>query len=262
MKKRDPMGMIAGLVLAAAGVAGSLWTRAAAVAEDAATSAKVPFALFLILTLLGIVAAVLGARRLNGKGPAEKTDARNLAYAAMFAALCYIGFSFFKIDIPVGTEKTAFHLGNVFCVLGALLLGGLWGGMAGAVGMTIADLTTGYVTSAPKTFLLKLCIGLIVGLVAHKCFGITKTQDKKKIALGTVVASVAGMAFNVVADPLVGYFYKMWILGVPQEFAKAWAKIGAVTTLVNAVVAVIAASVFYAALRPALQKAKLFPKVP
>ena len=147
-------------------------------------------------------------------------------------------------------------------MLGALLLGGLWGGMAGAVGMTIADLTTGYVTSAPKTFLLKLCIGLIVGLVAHKCFGITKTQDKKKIALGTVVASVAGMAFNVVADPLVGYFYKMWILGVPQEFAKAWAKIGAVTTLVNAVVAVIAASVFYAALRPALQKAKLFPKVP
>lgn len=46
------------------------------------------------------------------------------------AALCYIGFSFFKIDIPVGTEKTAFHLGNVFCVLAALFLGGLWGGMA------------------------------------------------------------------------------------------------------------------------------------
>ena len=102
---------------------------------------------------------------------------------------------------------------------------------------------------------------LLIGLVAHKCFGITKTEDKKRIALGTVVASAAGMAFNVVADPLVGYFYKMWILGVPQEFAKAWAKIGAVTTLVNAVVAVIAASVFYGALRPALRKANLFPKV-
>lgn len=261
MKKRNPYGLAAGLVLAAAGVVGSVLTRGAATAEGATAANAIPFALCLILTLLGIVVAVLGARTLSGKGPEEKADARNLAYAAMFAALCYIGFSFFKIDIPVGTEKTAFHLGNVFCVLGALLLGGLWGGMAGAVGMTIADLTTGYVTSAPKTFLLKLCIGLIVGLVAHKCFGIAKTQDKKKIALGTVVASVAGMAFNVVADPLVGYFYKMWILGVPQEFAKAWAKIGAVTTLVNAIVAVIAASVFYAALRPALQKAKLFPKV-
>lgn len=59
-------------------------------------------------------------------------------------------FPSFKIDIPVGTEKTAFHLGNVFCVLAALFLGGLWGGMAGAVGMTIADLTSGYVTSAPQ----------------------------------------------------------------------------------------------------------------
>ena len=25
------------------------------------------------------------------------------------AALCYIGFAFFKIDIPVGPGKTAFH---------------------------------------------------------------------------------------------------------------------------------------------------------
>ena len=56
-----------------------------------------------------------------------------LAQAGLMAALCYIGFAFFKIDIPVGPEKTAFHLGNVFCVLGALLLGGPWGGLAGAV---------------------------------------------------------------------------------------------------------------------------------
>ena len=41
---------------------------------------------------------------------------RKLCMAALFAALCYIGFTFCKIDIPVGTEKTAFHLGNVFCV--------------------------------------------------------------------------------------------------------------------------------------------------
>ena len=47
-----------------------------------------------------------------------------LAMAALFAALCYIGFSYFRIDIPVGTEKTAFHLGNVFCVLAALFIGG------------------------------------------------------------------------------------------------------------------------------------------
>ena len=178
------------------------------------------------------------------------------------AALCYIGFSFFRIDIPVGTEKTAFHLGNVFCVLAALLIGGFWGGMSGAVGMTIADLTTGYVTSAPKTFLLKLCIGLIAGLVAHKIFHISN-DEKRKIPLPaiTVISCAAGMAFNVIADPVVGYFYKTYILGVPQEVASIWAKMGAVTTLVNAIVAVIVASVFYLALRPALKRSNLLPTI-
>ena len=71
-----------------------------------------------------------------------------LAQTALFAALCYIGFQFLRIDIPLPGGKTALHLGNAFCVLAALLLGGVKGGLAGAVGMTIADLTSGYATSA------------------------------------------------------------------------------------------------------------------
>ena len=76
-----------------------------------------------------------------------------------------------------------------------------------------------------------------------------------------MLSCAAGMAFNVVADPVVGYFYKTYILGVPQEAAAIWAKMGAVTTLVNAVVAVIVASIFYLALRPALKRSNLLPTV-
>ena len=187
---------------------------------------------------------------------------RKLCMAALFAALCYIGFTYCKIDIPVGAEKTAFHLGNVFCVLAALFLGGFWGGMSGAIGMTIADLTTAYVTSAPKTFVLKLCIGLITGLIAHKVFHLSKDgQRKVALPVATALSCAGGMAFNVVADPVVGYFYKMYVLGVPQQAATIWAKMGAVTTAVNAVVAVIAATVFYLALRPALKRSNLLPQV-
>lgn len=188
----------------------------------------------------------------------NKTDTAKLAQAGLFAALCYIGFAFFKIDIPVGPEKTAFHFGNVFCVLAALLLGGFWGGLSGAVGMTIADLTTAYVTSAPKTFLLKLCIGLIVGFVAHTIFKITRKHTKKYVTGATITACACGMIFNIIADPLVGYFYKTYLLGVPQDISKALAKIATLTTSVNAVVAVICASIIYLALRPALKKAGLF----
>ena len=253
MNKKTWTALAASIVVFAAGLFVTLQTRADAIVKGAAASATVPFALGLILTLLGLLGAVVSLL------PARKsTDVRTLTLASIFAALCYVGFTYLRIDIPVGTEKTAFHLGNVFCVLAALFVGGFWGGMAGAIGMTIADLTTAYVTSAPKTFLLKLCIGLIVGLVAHKIFHLSKEHSAKYVTGVTILASACGMAFNVVADPLVGYFYKMYLLGVPQDISKALAKISTVTTGVNAIVAVICASVFYLALRPALKKAGLF----
>ena len=255
MKKKNLPFLISGIIALVAGIVLVCLTRSAALAENASTSATVFFALSLILAIVGLVVLVIGL--LPERRPA---DVRTLVTAAMFAALCYIGFAFFRIDIPVGTEKTALHLGNVFCVLGALFLGGLWGGMAGAVGLTIADLTSAYVTYAPKTFLLKLGIGLIAGLVAHKVFHISKNDQKKvPLPVATVLSCAAGMAFNVVADPLVGYFYKMYVLGVPQEVATIWAKMGAITTLVNAVIAVVVASVLYLALRPALKRANLMP---
>lgn len=236
----------------------TILTRGGAIADGATAAATMKFALSLILLIVSAVALIVTFV------PSRHTvDTRKLTMAAMFAALCYVGFAVFKIDIPVGTEKTAFHLGNVFVVLGALFMGGLWGGMAGAVGLTIADLTSGYVTSAPKTFLLKLGIGLIAGLVAHQVFQISRGKEERKASLpvATVLSATAGMAFNVVADPVVGYFYKTYVLGVPQDAAKIWMKIGAMTTLVNAVIAVIAATVLYLAVRPALEKSRLMPKI-
>lgn len=257
MKRFNLITLIIGILLTVLSAALMFMTRTSALAEGATAAQTIPFALCLILTAAGILVTVIALL------PQKKTaDTRTLAMAALFAALCYIGFTYCKIDIPVGAEKTAFHLGNVFCVLAALFLGGFWGGMAGAVGMTIADLTTAYVTSAPKTFILKLGIGLITGLLAHKVFKISREQERKiPLSVAAVLSCIGGMAFNVVADPLVGYFYKMYVLGVPQQAANIWAKIGAVTTSVNAVVAVIAASVLYLALRPALKRTNLLPKI-
>lgn len=257
MDKKKWIAVGSGIALLAVGILLTVLTRADAIAEGAVAGDKVIFALGLILILLGAVVVLVAL--LPERKP---TEVRTLTMAALFAALCYIGFTYCKIDIPVGMEKTAFHLGNVFCVLAALFLGGFWGGMSGAIGMTIADLTTAYVTSAPKTFLLKLCIGLITGFVAHKVFKISQDRERKlPLTAATVLSCAAGMAFNIVADPVVGYFYKMYVLGVPQEAASIWAKMGAITTSVNAVVAVIAATVFYMALRKAMRRTNLLPKL-
>lgn len=255
--KLPKLSTVLSLLLSAVGVVLICLTRSAALSQDASALQTFLFSLSLILTAVGLVATIVTALPAR-----KKADTHTLAMAALFSALCYIGFSYCKVDIPVGTEKTAFHLGNVFCVLASLFLGGFWGGMSGAVGMTIADLTSSYVTSAPKTFILKLGIGLITGLIAHKIFHISQDRQRKvPMPVATALSCAGGMAFNMIADPLVGYFYKMYVLGVPQKVAGIWAKIGALTTGVNALVALIAATLLYLALRPALKKARLLPHV-
>ena len=179
-----------------------------------------------------------------------------IAQTALFAALCYVIFTYLQIKIPMpGGDATSIHLGNAFCVLAALLLGGWYGGLAGAIGMGIADVMDPiYITGAPKTFILKLCIGLITGLVAHKIAKINEITDKKYIFKWSLLASVAGLAFNVIADPIVGYFYKQYILGQPQQMAEVLAKWSAAATFVNAVLSTIVVVIIYNALRPALAK--------
>lgn len=266
-KKKSYGLLIAGSILLIAGIIFAVYTYHTSYQESlTATEDKLrlqrPYSYSLTLVFLAVPLTIKGIyNAVRGVCRSNRSDVKRLAMAGLMAALCYIGFTFFKIDITVGPEKTAFHFGNVFCVLGALLLGGYWGGLAGAVGMTIGDLTTAYVTSAPKTFLLKLCIGFIVGFVAHKIFRLDKEHSAKYVTGVTVLSCICGMVFNIVADPLVGYFYKTYLLGVPQDISAALAKIATLTTSVNAVIAVIAASVFYLALRPALKKAGLFIQV-
>lgn len=179
-----------------------------------------------------------------------------LTQAAMIAALAYIGFQFLRIDIPVGTERTAFHLGNTFVVLGVLLLGG-WGGTAAALGLTIADLTGGYATSAPKTFLLKLAITLFAWLISRKLFHIEEEKTVKRQSFIALISAAVSLACNVVLDPVVGYFYKTYIFGIPQDASLLLAKISSVTTLVNAILSTVCVVVFWTGIYPPLKRGGL-----
>lgn len=189
----------------------------------------------------------------------KNSTAVKLAQTALMAALCFVTFTYLQIKIPVpGGDATSLHLGNAVCVLAALLLGGFYGGLAGAVGMSVADIMDPiYITGAPKTFFLKLCIGLITGLVAHKIAKINESNDKKYVLKWSLIASVAGLGFNIIADPVVGYFYKMYILGQPQKMAEVLAKLNALTTVINAVVSTVLVVIIYNAIRPVMLKSGL-----
>ena len=86
----------------------------------------------------------------------EAAAGRNykIALTGLFAALSYVVFTFLQIKITLpGGDATSIHLGNAVCVLGALLIGGTYGGVGGAIGMTIGDLMDPiYLTGRPRCY--------------------------------------------------------------------------------------------------------------
>lgn len=193
----------------------------------------------------------------------RRTDSRitKIALTGLFAALSYVVFTFLQVKITLpGGDATSIHLGNAVCVLGALVLGGFYGGLGGALGMTIGDLFDPvYVYYAPKTFVLKLCIGLIAGFVAHRLGHINESSDKGHIVRFATAAAICGLGFNVIFDPLLGYYYKLLIMGKPAaELTLAW---NVASTSINAVISAIAAVVVYMPLRRALNRSGLADKL-
>lgn len=174
---------------------------------------------------------------------------RKLVFTAMFAVINYVAFTYGKITIPVtaGTS-TAIHIANAVVVLSAWFLGPIYGGLSGAVGLSIADaFDPRYITSAPKTFLLKFLIGFIAGTLANR-FRLREKEERKEIISITAISAAAALGFNVIADPIVGYFYRKYLLGIPQEAAKIIATWVAGSTAINAVVCTIISVILYLAL--------------
>ena len=183
-----------------------------------------------------------------------------ITYAGLMAALCYVGYAVFP---AINASGTKVHLGNAFVVLGALLLGGVYGGLAGAVGLSIADILLGYAASAPRTFICKLLIGLVVGLVAHKISRISEDHQKTYIFKWSAIAAAAGLGFNCVFEPALKYVWYTILTPNAEKAASAIGALVAVTsyaTIINAVINGVLAVILYTVLRPALTKANLLVK--
>ena len=98
---------------------------------------------------------------------------RTLAQAALMAALSYIGFQFFRIDIPVGDGRTAVHMGNAFVVLGGL--GNIWGSIIAA---TVLYILPEILRSFADYRMLIYAIVLIVVMLATNSTKVKELAEK------------------------------------------------------------------------------------
>ena len=139
---------------------------------------------------------------------------KKLIYAALFAALCCVITMYPKFPTLFGY----IHAGDALVLLGAYVLGPLWGALAAALGSSLADLMAG--------------MSLIAGALLLK-FG------EKRPVLTTMLAGLAAECVMI-----LGYFaYEGLLLGY------GWGAAGSIpTNIVQGIFGAAASSALFAAL--------------
>ena len=199
-----------------------------------------PTAMIWLLLFIVVALALLIAALTKTKFTVQK-----ISIIGIMAALSFVAYEFFRIPNVLGTGSS-FHLGNTFTALTALLLDGVSGGLAGAIGLALADILAG----DPG------------GGVAHRFIHLRSfpTASKLKYIGAVTISAFSGLLVNVFTDPFIGYFRNRYIFGQPAEFVSVVTKISSGVTLVNSLLSTVCAVLLYLALRPALEKAHLLPK--
>ncbi|MBU5669200.1 ECF transporter S component [Peptoniphilus sp. MSJ-1] len=87
---------------------------------------------------------------------------KDLVITSLFIALVYVFTWVVKIQLPFAPNGGLIHLGNVPFFLAAIFFEKRVGMLAGAIGMGLFDLTSGWVMWSPMTIISALIMGYIL----------------------------------------------------------------------------------------------------
>lgn len=92
---------------------------------------------------------------------------RDLVLTGLLTAIVFVATRFINVRLPISINGGLIHCGNVALFLAAIVFGGRMGAVAGAVGMGLFDVVSGWAPWAPFTFVIRGAMGLIVGSFAY-----------------------------------------------------------------------------------------------
>ena len=99
------------------------------------------------------------------------TKTKTIVINALFIAFTLAATMFINIRLPIMGNGGLIHLGNVPLLIAAFVYGRKTGAIAGAFGMGLFDLISGWTAWAPFTFVIVGAMGYVAGLIAEKVPG-------------------------------------------------------------------------------------------
>ena len=133
----------------------------------------------------------------------KKITTQELVITALFIAMVYVATWLINVRLPLAGSGGLIHLGNVPLFIGAMLFGRRTGALAGACGMGLFDIMSGWGAWAPFTFVIVGLMGYTVGYFA----------EKKPI--GSMPGNIAQVGFAIVVALLVAPVLKLATRKVP-----------------------------------------------
>ena len=180
------------------------------------------------------------------------TSVYRLAAIGLMAAVSFVAN---YLSIPIG-DVSRIHFGNVFCVLSGLLLGPVSGGLCAGIGAFFYDLTNPlYASEAFITFCMKFALGFVAGLIAH--WGGRRGQSFAANLIGAVCGSVC----YVILYLLKNFIEEFYLLRNPIETVLTKLSIKGVSSLTNAVIAVVVAMLLAPVFLTAMRRSGIYDKL-
>jgi uncharacterized membrane protein len=126
---------------------------------------------------------------------------KDITISGLLIAMVFVSTMFINLRLPVSINGGLVHCGNIALFTSAFLFGKKKGALAGAFGMGLFDIMSGWVIWAPFTFIVRGVMGYIIGSISH-----SKGYKGNNLFLNSL-AILAGSIWMI-----VGYYFTEVIL--------------------------------------------------
>lgn len=116
----------------------------------------------------------------------KKIATKDLVLTGLLTAIVFSATMFINIRLPISINGGLIHMGNIALFLTAFLFGKKKGAIAGAFGMGLFDILSGWTAWAPFTFVIRGVMGYVIGSISH-------ANNKEGVnALYNIIAIIVG----------------------------------------------------------------------
>ena len=146
-------------------------------------------------------------QKIHVQNQKERQKTRSLIESSFLIALVFVATFFINIRLPIAANGGLVHLGSAMLFTSAIVFGPKKGAIAGAFGMGLFDLVSGWTLWAPFTFIIRGLQGWIIGYIAQSA--VIKWKSSIKNALAIILSIPVMLAGYYLCEVIL---YDSWVI--------------------------------------------------